>query len=77
MSYSFDIKDPANKALGTDCRDGAPLVNKSRRVRDREMMDAMARFEETSLGNSERRRMRAPPPDFADLYLDVRSLMTG
>jgi hypothetical protein len=75
-SYTFDVKDPANRSLVWEPRDGAPLVNKTRRVREREMLGAMQRFEETSLGNSARRRIRAPTPDFNDLYPDVRTLMT-
>jgi len=74
-SYTFDIKDPANKTLACDTRDGASLVSKSRHVRDHEMAGAMARFEEASLANSERRRMRAPPPDIKDLYPEVRAAM--
>lgn len=75
-TYTFDIKDPAAHVVAREERDGATLVNKSRRVRDREMEDAINRFEATSLANAERKRMRAPPPDPKDLYPDVAALMT-
>jgi hypothetical protein len=73
--YTWDIKDPANNKVSLEPSDGARLVRKSRRVRDREMADALACMEETSLGNSERRRIRAPRPDFKDLYEDVCATM--
>lgn len=75
ISYTLDIKDPVKMKVSSEPCDGAHLVHKSRHVRDRELADALARMEETSLGNSERRRIRAPKPDFNDLYEDVRAAM--
>lgn len=74
-SYTFDVTDPAKLTIISESRDGATLVNKSHRVRARENEDAMARIEATNFANAERRRMRAPKPDFKDLYLEVKALM--
>jgi HNH endonuclease len=74
-SYTFDVTDPAKLTITSEACDGATLVNKSYRVRARENEDAMARIKATNFANAERRSMRAPKPDFKDLYPDVKALM--
>lgn len=70
-SYSFDVKDPANRRVIAESGDGATLVNKSQRVRQRELDVALEKLEELNWSTSARRRVRAPPPSFKDLYPDV------
>lgn len=74
-SYTFDVTDPNKLTITSEARDGATLVNKSRRVRMRENDDAVARITATNFANAERRRIRALKPDFKDLYPDVKALM--
>ncbi len=74
-SHTFDVTDPAEQTLDHEPRDGATLVNKSRRLRRHELEAATARAEATNFETAERRVGRAPKPDFNDLYPDVKAWM--
>jgi hypothetical protein len=74
-SYTFDAIDPGKKLVVHDAADGAALVNKSYRVRVRELQDATARFTATNGEHAARQKMRAPAPDPTDLYPDVLEAM--
>jgi hypothetical protein len=69
--YRFNAQAPSDVLLVTEDGDGATLVNKSDRVRLKERDVALATLEEFNLSTSERRRTRAAPPSFEDLYPDV------
>ena len=73
--YTFDVTDPIRQTLHCESRDGAALVNKSRRVRMSESKEALALLVKTNFDNALRFRFRAPKPNFADLYRDVKGLM--
>jgi hypothetical protein len=74
-SYSFNVQDPWSMSVTCEGGDGATLANKSFRVRQRELDDAVAKLRAFNFSTSERRRMRAPPPSFKDLYPDVVEAM--
>jgi hypothetical protein len=61
-SYSFNVQNPADMLVQSEAGDGAALVNKSERVRRRELDASLARLEDLSLGSSARRRTRGAPP---------------
>ena len=73
--YSFDIREPSTRRVDVQDGDGPPLVNKSRRVRERELEVALARVEALNFATAERRTMRAPAPSAEDLYPDVAQVM--
>lgn len=75
--YSFDIRDPATRLVAVEDGDGPPLVNKSRRVRERELEVALARVEALNFATAERRMIRAAAPNAEDLYPDVAEVMAG
>lgn len=70
-SYSFDITNPTNCMLISDGEDGDPLVNKSRRVRRKELEVACQDFQLASFRRSSKQIIQAPPPDAGDLFPDV------
>lgn len=74
-SYSFDIQDPATRSVECADGDGSSLVNKTRRVRDRELAEALDKLSELNISTTARRRTRAPAPSFEDLYPDVEAAM--
>jgi hypothetical protein len=74
-SYTFDVRDPAKKNVIHSEADGAVLVNKSYRVRVKELQDSTARFTAMNGEHTSRQKMRAPAPEFADLYPDVSAAM--
>lgn len=74
-SYSFNVQDPAATLVASEEGDGATLVNKSYGLGRTEFALALAQLEEFNLSTSERRRGRAPPPSFEDLYPDVVEAM--
>lgn len=74
-SYTFDVASPGVCMLDRELRDGATLVNKSHRLRERECEEAFALVEKTNFDNAQRIKFRAPKPNFEDLYPDVKASM--
>ena len=74
-SYSFNVQNPLNMLVPSGEGDGATLVRKSSRVQQSELDAATAKHSAFNFSTSERRRMRAPPPSFEDLYPDVVEAM--
>lgn len=73
-SYTFDVTDPKEWKCTHEPRDGATLVNKSRRVRAKEYEDAATEFEKKNLAKGT--IIRASMPTAEKLYPDVKALMT-
>lgn len=74
-SYTFDFTDPSKQAHAREFRDGATLVNKSRRVRDKENQDAIDEVAKKNFETAIGKRVRAPEPSVEELYPHVKAWM--